>query len=214
MRSLLIYSGGMDSTVLLYAKKEEIGLAVNFQYGSRHNQAEAKMAVENCSDLGIPFQIVDLSIPFQNLRSVLLDPVSKIPEGHYQDETMKQTVVPFRNGIFLSFAAGIAESRKLHSVMIANHSGDHAIYPDCGPAFITGMTGAIACGTWEKIALEAPFTCMTKREIAILGKTLKVPFDKTYSCYCGGEIHCGKCGTCVERKEALEGFDPTLYSVR
>jgi 7-cyano-7-deazaguanine synthase len=116
---------------------------------------------------------------------------------------MKSTVVPFRNGIMLSIACGIAESRGLHSVMIANHSGDHAIYPDCRATFISSMSDAMAYGTYEHVRVDAPYTNITKSDIAKIGARIGVDYTKTWSCYKGGDRHCGKCGTCVERKEAF-----------
>ena len=124
---------------------------------------------------------------------------------------MKKTVVPFRNGIMLSIAAGIAESMDCSKLLISNHAGDHAIYPDCRPDFIQSMSDAIRFGTYNKVEILAPFTNLTKREIALKGKEIEVPFENTYSCYNGQEKHCGTCGTCTERKEALEGFDKTEY---
>ena len=124
---------------------------------------------------------------------------------------MKSTVVPFRNGIMISYAAAIAEDNDCKYILLANHFGDRAIYPDCRKEFIEGMTNAVKYGTYNNIEILAPFTNVSKREIGLLGKTLDVDFKNTYSCYEGEEIHCGECGTCVERKEALEGFDPTIY---
>ena len=137
-----------------------------------------------------------------------------IPEGHYADENMKSTVVPFRNGIMLSIACGIAESNGLKRVLIANHGGDHAIYPDCRSSFIRAMNEAMREGTYEHIEILAPYTEITKTDIARRGKQLHVDYAATWSCYKGGEKHCGKCGTCVERKEALRDAgidDPTEY---
>jgi len=143
--------------------------------------------------------------------SDLLQSGGDIPDGHYEDESMKKTVVPFRNGIMLSIAAGIAESMDCNRLLISNHAGDHAIYPDCRPEFINSMSDAIRFGTYNNLEIFAPFTNLTKREIALIGKEINVPFEKTYSCYNGQEVHCGTCGTCTERKEALEGFDKTEY---
>ena len=148
-------------------------------------------------------------------RSSLLSGADDIPEGHYEDENMKSTVVPFRNGIMLAVACGLAESRGLQHVMIANHGGDHAIYPDCRPGFVDAMSRAMSEGTYEGVTLLAPYTDMTKADIARRGAELGVDFSLTYSCYKGGERHCGRCGTCVERREAfsLAGVpDPTDYS--
>jgi 7-cyano-7-deazaguanine synthase len=143
-----------------------------------------------------------------------LEGADAVPEGHYQDKNMKSTVVPFRNGIMLSIACGLAESRGLTKVLIANHAGDHAIYPDCRATFIDAMNQAMAYGTYEHINIYAPYTSLSKTDIAKVGKVLGIDYSKTYSCYKGGEKHCGKCGTCVERKEALRDAgidDPTEY---
>ena len=208
---LLVYSGGMDSTVLLHEHSDRIAMAVSFNYGSKHNDIEFEYAQKNTLKLQIPIIRIDLTSAFSNFKSDLLKNGGDIPEGHYEDESMKATVVPFRNGIMLSVAAGLAESLNLSCVMIANHFGDHAIYPDCRQSFIEPMKNAIIEGTYNRIELQAPFTNLSKREVAFIGKELGVDFSLTYSCYKGGDIHCGKCGTCSERKEALADFDPTQY---
>ena len=211
MKALLIYSGGLDSTTLLYEYRDSIALAVSFYYGSKHNAREIACAVDNCQALGIKHMVIPLDFMGQYFKSSLLQSGGKIPEGSYADENMKSTVVPFRNGIMLSIAAGLAESYGLDTIMMANHGGDHAIYPDCRPAFVEAFGKAVEAGTYEGIKLISPYCNITKREIALRGKELGIDYSKTYSCYKGGEKHCGKCGTCVERKEALEGFDPTEY---
>lgn len=208
---LIIYSGGMDSTVLLHKFKDRIGLAVTFNYGSKHNAQEGIRAASNCKALDIPHYMVSLPFIHQHFKSNLLSGQDEIPEGHYEEQSMKKTVVPFRNGIMLSIAAGIAESNGLKYIAIANHDGDHAIYPDCREEFIEAMAMAIGTGMDVGITIFSPFTMNKKREIALLGQKIGVDFNQTYSCYKGGETHCGRCGTCVERKEALEGFDPTTY---
>ncbi len=202
--SLLVLSGGMDSVTMLWEYKDEIAAAVTFQYGSNHNRREAECARRNCEILGVKWIEIDLTFMARHFKSSLLEGAEAIPEGNYDDENMRSTVVPFRNGIMLSVAAGLAESMGLKNVMIANHSGDHAIYPDCRPEFISSMGNAISDGTYEHICLKAPYTSLTKGEIAVHGKKLGVDYRLTYSCYKGGEHHCGKCGTCVERREALE----------
>ena len=136
-------------------------------------------------------------------KSSLLDGADAIPEGSYADENMKSTVVPFRNGIMLSIAAGIAESEGLKYVMIANHGGDHSIYPDCRPEFVSAMSEATKAGTYPGIEVLAPYTELTKTDIARKGRELGIDYSETWSCYKGGDLHCGKCGTCVERREAL-----------
>ncbi len=193
----------MDSVTLLHHRKDDIALAVTFNYGSNHNEREAEYAAYHCKLLGIEHIVIPLSFMHSYFKSALLEGAAAIPEGHYQSENMKSTVVPFRNGIMLSIACGIAESRGLRRVLIANHSGDHAIYPDCRGEFIRNMSAAMQTGTYEHITIDAPFTNISKTEIAVLGKALGIDYSKTYSCYKGGEKHCGRCGTCMERKEAL-----------
>ena len=202
-KSMIILSGGMDSVTLLYDKKEEIALAVTFDYGSNHNKREREYAAYHCKRLGIEHIVIPLDFMAKYFKSSLLEGAEAIPEGHYAAENMKSTVVPFRNGIMLSIACGLAESRNLDSVLIANHFGDHSIYPDCCALFIKAMGDAMKLGTYAGIKIEAPYTDITKTDVAKIGKALGVDYSKTYSCYKGGEKHCGKCGTCVERKEAL-----------
>lgn len=212
--SIIVLSGGMDSVTLLHQEKERIALAVSFDYGSNHNAREIECARYQCEVLGIEHLVIPLDFMGRYFRSSLLSGADDIPEGHYADENMKSTVVPFRNGIMLSVACGLAESRELKHVMIANHGGDHAIYPDCRAGFIEAMSRAMSEGTYVGIDIIAPFTNISKGEIARIGKELGVNYSKTYSCYKGGEKHCGVCGTCVERREAMEfaGIsDPTEY---
>lgn len=212
--SLIIVSGGMDSITLLHYRKEQISLAVTFDYGSNHNRRETEFAAYHCKSLGIEHIVIPLSFIHDYFKSSLLQGADAIPEGHYTAENMKSTVVPFRNGIMLAVACGIAESRGLDHVLIANHNGDHAIYPDCRENFIAAMGKAMEAGTYEHISIDAPFTDISKTDIALIGKRLGIDYSKTYSCYKGGEKHCGKCGTCVERKEALRNAgieDTTEY---
>lgn len=214
--SLIILSGGMDSVTLLHYKKESIALAVSFDYGSNHNSKEIDCAVKQCQLLGIDHIVIPLGFMGQYFKSSLLSGADQIPEGSYTDENMKSTVVPFRNGIMLSIACGLAESNGLSHVMMANHGGDHTIYPDCRPDFVRAMNDAMRSGTYEGITLEAPFTNMSKSDIARIGKELGVDYSLTYSCYKGGDKHCGKCGTCVERREAMAEAgidDPTEYEM-
>ena len=201
--SLIVLSGGMDSTTLLWDRKDSIALALTFDYGSRHNAREIECARRNCEILGVEHIVIPLDFMGKYFKSSLLVGGEDIPEGHYTDENMKSTVVPFRNGIMLAIAAGLAESRGLKKVMLANHSGDHAIYPDCRPGFVDAMGKAIEEGTYDGIMIDAPYTNITKSDIARIGKRIGVDYNLTYSCYKGGERHCGKCGTCVERIEAL-----------
>lgn len=204
----------MDSVTLLHYRKDRIALAVSFDYGSNHNAREIECAREQCRMLGIDHLVIPLSFMGEYFKSSLLSGADDIPEGHYADSNMKSTVVPFRNGIMLAVACGLAESRGLKHVMMANHGGDHAIYPDCRPGFVRAMGAAMREGTYEGVTLDADFTDITKADIARLGARLGVDYSKTYSCYKGGEKHCGKCGTCVERREAFSEAginDPTIY---
>ena len=201
--SVIIVSGGMDSTTLLYDRRDEIALAISFDYGSNHIAREIAYAEMHCKRLGIEHITIPLDFMHKYFRSSLLEGADAIPEGHYADENMKSTVVPFRNGIMLAVAAGVAESRNLTKLLIANHGGDHTIYPDCRPEFISAMDSATNAGTYVGVRVVAPYTNITKGDIARIGKKLGIDYAETWSCYKGGEKHCGKCGTCVERKEAL-----------
>jgi len=202
--SVIIVSGGMDSITLLYDKQDEIALGVSFDYGSNHNAREIPFAEFHCKRLGIKHITINLDFMHKYFKSSLLDGAEAIPEGNYNEENMKSTVVPFRNGIMLSIAIGIAESHNLKKVFIANHAGDHTIYPDCRPEFINSIDKAAHDGTYIKVNVSAPYTNITKGEIAEIGKRLGIDYTETWSCYKGGIKHCGKCGTCRERKEALE----------
>ncbi len=193
----------MDSVTMLYDYRERIAMAVTFNYGSKHNEKEITFARQHCRRLNIPHIVIPLSFMQQYFKSSLLIGGENIPEGHYTDDNMKSTVVPFRNGIMLAIAAGLAESNGLSHVMLANHSGDHAIYPDCRAAFVDAMSQAIANGTYDGITISAPYTNITKTDIARRGASLGIDYSLTWSCYKGGDKHCGKCGTCVERREAL-----------
>lgn len=202
--SLLILSGGLDSVTMLHEYAAEIALAVYFDYGSNHAAREKACARYQASCVGLEFIEVDLCFMSRYFESSLLSGADAIPDGEYTDDNMSSTVVPFRNGVMLSIAAGIAESRGLDTVMIANHGGDHAVYPDCRPAFIDAMGHAITEGTYARLRLYAPYTGITKAEIARRGVALGVDYSRTYSCYRGGERHCGRCATCRERRQALE----------
>ena len=213
--SVIIVSGGMDSITLLHERHEEIALGISFDYGSNHNSREIPFARMHCQRLGIKHIVIPLDFMSVYFRSSLLDGADAIPEGHYEDANMKSTVVPFRNGIMLSIACGIAESNGLSRVFIANHGGDRAIYPDCRSEFIKAMDAAMSAGTYAHINIEAPYTEITKTDIALIGKAIGLDYTETWSCYKGGNVHCGKCGTCVERQEALRNAgieDKTEYS--
>ena len=199
---------------MLYEFRDRIAVALSFHYGSNHNDKELAFARYHCEQLGIPQRVISLDFIGKMFHSSLLEGADAIPEGNYDDENMRSTVVPFRNGIMLSIAVGIAESRGLSYVMMANHSGDHSIYPDCTPAFVEAFDQAATAGTYVRVRLLSPYVSMSKTQIAERGKSLGIDYRETWSCYKGGSFHCGKCGTCVERKEALAGAgikDPTIY---
>jgi 7-cyano-7-deazaguanine synthase len=206
----------MDSVTALYAaaREHEVVGAVSFDYGSKHNARELPLAWWHCDALGVPHQVV--ALPFVNdlFASDLLKSGGDVPDGHYAEENMKKTVVPFRNGIMLAIACGLAESHGAEGLVIASHAGDHAIYPDCRETFMTAMSSAMAEGTYARVQLLRPFINMDKTSIARLGAELGIDYGKTWSCYKGRELHCGTCGTCVERREAFLQAnvpDPTLY---
>ena len=218
MQVVVLCSGGMDSvTALHWARRHhEVAAAVSFDYGSKHNHREIPFAAEQARRLAVPHQVIPLEFMNRLFASALLRSGGAVPEGHYEDATMRQTVVPFRNAIMLSIAAGFAESRGAAALVIAAHTGDHAVYPDCREAFMRAMGEAMRQGTYAGLTLLRPFIAMTKAEIVLEGARLGVDFARTWSCYVGGEIHCGQCGTCVERREAflVAGLpDPTVYAV-
>lgn len=213
---LVLLSGGMDSVTALYhaAAEHRVVGTISFHYGSKHNDREIPFAEFHARKLSVPHAVARLDFLAQTFKSDLLQTGGEIPKGHYEEATMKSTVVPFRNGIMLSIAAGYAESIAAEGVVIAAHAGDHAIYPDCREAFMRAMGEAIGAGTYAGVALIRPFIAFTKAQIAARGQQLGVDFAQTWSCYVGGEIHCGECGTCVERREAFAEAgvaDPTRY---
>ena len=211
---LIVLSGGMDSVTLLYEYQDSLALAVSFDYGSKHNARELPFARLHCERLGIEHLSIPLSFIGQYFRSALLEGGGAIPKGSYDEENMAATVVPFRNGIMLSIAAGLAESRGLTKVYLANHFGDHAIYPDCRASFIRPMHEAILQGTSNAVEVTAPYTDISKGDIARHGKLLGINYAETWSCYEGGDLQCGSCATCIERREAMQEAgieDPTHY---
>ncbi|MEO6567582.1 MAG: 7-cyano-7-deazaguanine synthase QueC [Opitutaceae bacterium] len=217
MKVVVLCSGGMDSVTALYsaAREHTVVAAISFDYGAKHNHREIPFAREHAAKLGVRHEVVQLPFVNQLFASDLLMSGGEIPEGHYEAENMKQTVVPFRNAIMLSIATGFAESVGAEALVIAAHGGDHAIYPDCREEFMQAMGSAMRLGTYVQIQLLRPFISLTKAEIAAVGAKLGVDFARTWSCYKGGEIHCGKCGTCVERREAFANAglpDPTRYA--
>ena len=216
MKVVVLLSGGMDSVTALYdiRQKHEVIAALSFHYGAKHNDREIPFAALHASQCGVPHVIMKLDFMGEHFTSDLLVSGRQVPDGHYAEETMKRTVVPFRNAILLSIATGFAESRKAMGLVIAAHSGDHAIYPDCREPFMEAMAAAMRVGTYAAIALLRPFIAMNKSAIAQRGAELGINYAQTWSCYKGGLRHCGTCGTCVERREAflLAGLhDPTDY---
>ena len=217
MKVVVLCSGGMDSVTALYwARAHHTVVAVlSFDYGAKHNHQEIPFAVEHAAKLGATHRTIPLDFIGQLFASDLLKSGGDVPEGHYADENMKRTVVPFRNGIMLAAAAGFAESAEAGGLVIAAHTGDHTIYPDCREDFMKAMGEAMKLGTYAGVELLRPFIAIDKTGIAAEGAKLGVDFARTWSCYKGGEIHCGKCGTCVERREAFQRaglVDPTKYA--
>ena len=211
---LIVLSGGMDSITMLYDFQDKIKMAISFDYGSNHNMREIPFAKLHCRRLKIKHYTIHLGFMHKHFKSSLLEGADAVPDGKYNDENMKSTVVPFRNGIMLSIAAGIAESHGLNAVYIANHAGDHAIYPDCTPAFVDAISKATEAGTYNNLKIIAPYTNITKTDIAKKGKALGIDYSETWSCYKGGNAHCGTCATCNERKMALRAAgidDRTIY---
>lgn len=207
----------MDSvTALQWVRAEhDVVAALSFDYGAKHNHCEIPFAAEHAALAGTRHELVRMEFVERLFASDLLKSGGDIPEGHYEAENMKQTVVPFRNAIMLAIACGFAESVGAEGLVIAAHSGDHAIYPDCREDFMRAMGEAMRLGTYAGVKLLRPFSAMHKGEIVAAGVKLGVDFARTWSCYKGGAIHCGKCGTCVERREAfaLAGvIDPTVYA--
>ena len=217
MKVVVLLSGGLDSVTALHdaLQQQEVVAALSFDYGAKHHARELPMAAWQCGLLSIPHSVAPLGIVAKEFESDLLSSGGAIPDGHYEEKSMKSTVVPFRNGIMLAIAAGFAESQGAEAVVIAAHSGDHAIYPDCRESFMEPMARAIREGTYARIELLRPFITKDKAGIVRRGAELGVDFSHTWSCYKGNDVHCGTCGTCVERREAfqLAGVpDPTVYA--
>ncbi len=216
MQTILIYSGGIDSTTLLYHLLFEghVVKTLSVDYGQRH-LGEINCAKDIAESLGVEHQVADMKgISHLLGKSSLTSPDLAVPDGHYKEELMKQTVVPNRNMIMLSVAVGWAVSHKFDTVSYAAHHGDHAIYPDCREEFAQALDKSIQLADWHHVSLHRPFVGMTKADIVTLGIKLNVPYEKTWSCYKGRKYHCGSCGTCIERREAFylsKVRDPTIY---
>ena len=217
--ALVLLSGGLDSTTLLYKalwEKDNVR-AISFNYGQRHKK-ELDVARSLAQKNEVPWDLIDLTTLGSKLKgSALSDSEVEVPEGHYAKDTMKQTIVPNRNSIMLSCAVGVAVGNVIPEVWAAMHAGDHAIYPDCRPEFIDSLNSTIRfANAWENPVPQVitPFINISKDEIVRIGEELNVPYELTWSCYEGGDTHCGRCGTCVERQEAFylaEVKDPTEY---
>ena len=215
-KAILIYSGGLDSTVLLHKliKDGLAGGAIAFNYGQKHLK-EIDIARKNCEKLKVDFQVADISSlsPIFG-ASALTNANTHIPQGAYEEGNMRATVVPNRNMIFLSIAAAYAITKKCAHLAYAAHSGDHALYPDCREEFALAADKALRLCDYAEISLLRPFVDMSKADIVKLGADLGVDFSSTWSCYKGGDIHCGLCGTCVERRQSFKFAgvkDPTVY---
>jgi len=218
MKTIVICSGGLDSVSLAHraAADHDLAALLSFDYGQRHVK-EVEHAAACAARLGVPHKVVDIrQIGAALSGSALTDDVA-VPDGHYAEETMKITIVPNRNAIMLAVAFGMAAAEKANAVAAAMHGGDHFIYPDCRPGFVAAfqtMQDAALDG-YAQIQLHTPYIDGSKADIVADGARLGVPFAETWSCYKGGRIHCGRCGTCVERREAfhLAGVaDPTEYA--
>lgn len=223
MNGVAIVSGGLDSVTMAYALRAAMSdddhlTLVSFDYGQRHAR-ELQCAGLAADRLEARHVLIDIGTLGEVLPSALTDPGIEVPHGHYAADNMKATVVPNRNAIMLSIATGIAVAEHASFVATAVHAGDHAIYPDCRPEFIAAMTHAMRIANDGFIdttfQIMAPFVHLSKTDIAAKAAELHVPIEDTWSCYEGGDIHCGACGTCVERREAMRDAgidDPTPYA--
>jgi 7-cyano-7-deazaguanine synthase len=203
-KCVLIFSGGMDSFTLLHdliATGYEVH-AVSFDYGQRHSK-ELNYAHDCCETLGVEHRIVDVSSINQLMQGSALTSNIKVPEGHYAEQSMKSTVVPNRNMIMLSLATAYAVSIQAPEVYIGAHAGDHAIYPDCRPEFITMLSAVTEIANYQPVAIHAPYINLSKGQIAEIGKHLELDYSQAWTCYNGREKACGKCGACQERIEAM-----------
>jgi len=204
-KAVIILSGGMDSTTLLYdvmSKNYDV-LALSFDYGQRH-KIELEMAKKTCEKLKVEHKILNLDILNEIAPSSLTRKDWEVPEGHYESENMKDTVVPNRNMVMLSLAISYAIGKNCQKVFYGAHSGDHTIYPDCRKEFIDKIKELSLLCDWKKIEIEAPYWDIDKGDIVIKGKKLNVDYSLTYTCYNGNKLSCGKCGSCTERMEAFE----------
>ena len=217
MKTIVVCSGGLDSVSLACKVAAEADLLrlVTFDYGQRHAK-EIDFARACGKRLGVPCDIVDISAVGKLLSGSALTDDVDVPDGHYAEDSMKLTIVPNRNAIMLTIAFGIAAAQGADAVATAVHGGDHFIYPDCRPEFVDAFEAMQkqALDGYADIRLYTPFVNIPKSAIVTEGARHNTPCAETWSCYKGGENHCGRCGTCVERREAfhLAGIpDPTVY---
>ncbi|MDA7963593.1 7-cyano-7-deazaguanine synthase QueC [Ruegeria sp.] len=218
MKIALVCSGGLDSVSLAHvlAENGDLSRLVSFDYGQRHTK-ELDFAAACAIRLGVPHHVIDLRSVGATLTGSALTDDLDVPDGHYEEQSMKVTVVPNRNAIMLTIAYGIAAAQGDDAVATAVHGGDHFIYPDCRPGFTDAFDAMqrAALDGYADVALHVPFVHRSKADIVAEGARVNTPFDQTWSCYKGGDLHCGRCGTCVERREAfdLAGVpDPTVYA--
>lgn len=219
--TLVSLSGGMDSATALalavQAKGKAHVQAVGFGYGSKHNPYEIACAEKLADFFGVEYDVISVSSVFYNFESALMDREVAVPEGHYDDENMRLTVVPNRNLIFLSILAGLAVSRKASEIWLGVHAGDHRIYPDCRPEFIESARQTIKLATDSDLNIVAPFLYMKKKDILRVGYDFHVPYHLTRTCYKEQQKSCGKCGSCQERLESFQSIgveDPLEYESR
>lgn len=226
MRKVLVaLSGGMDSTTMLHQNIVESKAsehpwethAVGFDYGSKHSVWELDAARRVCEFFGVPFRTIDVRSVFSNFNSALLKTGPDVPEGHYEEENMRQTVVPGRNLIILSILGGFAESSGFTDLLIGAHAGDHYIYPDCRPEFLHHAMQAIFIGSSGRVVVRAPFLYDNKTSILKWGLPHETPYKLTRTCYTNNEVACGRCGSCQERLAAFKDNgveDPIEYATR
>lgn len=202
--NLVLFSGGIDSTTALFwSLQNSPTQAVIFAYPSRHNAQEVKHALHICKNHAITHHVLDLHQLFLHFKSTLLGQ-GDIPHGTYTDKNIKDLIIPFRNGIFLSAASGLAQSIGAEAVILANHAGDHPLYPDCSLDFIEKMNAAIVSGTNKSVRILSPFCTLDKADIVKIGLNLGIDYQQTYSCYEGGIRHCNLCPTCLESLDAFK----------
>lgn len=212
-KAVVVYSGGMDSFTLLHRvhQHEFETFALSFNYGQRH-VVELEFAASVCKDLGVNHKVVDISSVNSLIGGSSLTSDIDVPEGHYEEESMKATVVPNRNMTLLSLAVGYAVSIKSNKVFYGAHSGDHAIYPDCRPEFVSRMNDVCKVANYEEVEIVTPYLDQSKIEILADGLAMRLDYQNTWTCYNGREKPCGKCGACQERLEAFaqNGVDDPL----